>query len=152
VDDDLRDRLVAISATIADRDDGAAQAMIREILKAPQAAPAQEPVKRVFIVATGEEHEGEATYTRYDDAPPPLCDSECLYATPQTCFSAEDMATASAQGFRDGQASCEELRKDAERWRFIETAPNNVVSRFYLLEKNQRAQYVDAALAAQGGA
>lgn len=40
--------------------------------------------KRVFIVATGEEHEGEATYTRYDDAPPPLCDSECLYTAAPT--------------------------------------------------------------------
>ena len=47
----------------------------------PQAV-AGEP-KRVFIVATGEEHEGEATYTRYDASPPPLCDSECLYTTPQ---------------------------------------------------------------------
>ena len=35
--DDLRDRLVAISAAIADQDDRAAQAMLREILKAPQA-------------------------------------------------------------------------------------------------------------------
>lgn len=41
-----------------------------------------EPVKRVFLVHTGEEHEGEATYTRHDDAPPPLCDSECLYTHP----------------------------------------------------------------------
>lgn len=48
----------------------------------PQAVAGGEPVKRVFIVATGEEHEGEATYTRYDDAPPPLCDSECLYTAP----------------------------------------------------------------------
>ena len=39
--------------------------------------------KRVFIVATGEEHKGEETYTRYDASPPPLCDSECLYTTPQ---------------------------------------------------------------------
>lgn len=46
------------------------------------ASAGSEPVKRVFLVATGEEHEGEATYTRYDDAPPPLCDSECLYTHP----------------------------------------------------------------------
>lgn len=45
-------------------------------------AQAQEPVKRVYLVATGEEHEGEATYTRYDDAPPPLCDAECLFSYP----------------------------------------------------------------------
>lgn len=35
--DDLRDRLVAISEAIADQDDRAAQAMLREILKAPPA-------------------------------------------------------------------------------------------------------------------
>jgi len=46
------------------------------------ASAGSEPAKRVFLVATGEEHEGEATYTRYDDAPPPLCDSECLYTHP----------------------------------------------------------------------
>lgn len=34
--DDLRDRLVAISAAIADQDDRSAQAMLREILAAPQ--------------------------------------------------------------------------------------------------------------------
>jgi len=38
--DDLRDRLVAISEAIADQDDRAAQAMLREILKAPQPSPA----------------------------------------------------------------------------------------------------------------
>ena len=37
--DDLRDRLVAISGAIADQDDRAAQAMLREILKAPQPTP-----------------------------------------------------------------------------------------------------------------
>jgi len=46
VNDDLRDRLVAISEAIANQDDRAAQAMLREILKAPQAdsqpAPQQE--------------------------------------------------------------------------------------------------------------
>lgn len=36
--DDLRDRLVAISEAIADQDDRAAQAMLREILEAPQPA------------------------------------------------------------------------------------------------------------------
>lgn len=40
VSDDLRDRLVAISQAIADQDDRAAQAMIREILAAPQQAEA----------------------------------------------------------------------------------------------------------------
>ena len=37
VNDDLRDRLVAISEAVAYQDDRAAQAMLREILKAPQA-------------------------------------------------------------------------------------------------------------------
>ena len=37
--DDLRDRLVAISEAIADQDDRAAQAMLREILAAPQPSP-----------------------------------------------------------------------------------------------------------------
>jgi hypothetical protein len=54
----------------------------------PQAVAVGEPVDRVFIVATGEEHEGEATYTRYDHAPPPLCDSECLYTAPQPAVAA----------------------------------------------------------------
>ena len=39
--DDLRDRLVAISEAVADQDDRAAQAMLREILAAPQPSPAQ---------------------------------------------------------------------------------------------------------------
>lgn len=37
--DDLRDRLVAISEAVADQDDRAAQAMLREILTAPQPSP-----------------------------------------------------------------------------------------------------------------
>ena len=37
--DDLRDRLVAISEAIADQDDRAVQAMLREILAAPQPSP-----------------------------------------------------------------------------------------------------------------
>jgi hypothetical protein len=42
LNDDLRDRLVAISAAIAGQDDRAAQAMISEILKAPSAPSQQE--------------------------------------------------------------------------------------------------------------
>ena len=41
--DDLRDSLVAISGAFADQDDRAAQAMLREILKAPQPSPAAQP-------------------------------------------------------------------------------------------------------------
>ena len=51
--------------------------------RASLSANAGEP-RKVFLVATGEEHEGEATYTRYDDKPPPLCDSECLFAAQPT--------------------------------------------------------------------
>lgn len=49
--DDLRDRLVAISEAIADQDDRAAQAMLREILKAPQADSQPAPVQ-IGLVAT----------------------------------------------------------------------------------------------------
>lgn len=41
--DYLRDRLVAISEAIADQDDRAAQAMLREILAAPQPSPTPQP-------------------------------------------------------------------------------------------------------------
>lgn len=36
---------------------------------------------KVFIVATGETHNGQETYTRHD-VRPPLCDAEVLYTTP----------------------------------------------------------------------
>lgn len=68
---------------------------------ATQQAVQGEPARRVYLVATGELHEGEETYTRHDDAPPPLCDSECLYTTPP----------APGQVERD--------REDAENWRYI---------------------------------
>lgn len=57
-----------------------------QLLPTPQADSLQSPapeVGRVYLVATGEIHEGEETYTRHDNAPPPLCDSECLYTAPQ---------------------------------------------------------------------
>lgn len=38
-------------------------------------------VSKVFIVATGETHDGQETYTRHD-VRPPLCDAEVLYAMP----------------------------------------------------------------------
>ena len=64
------------------------------------ASAGSEPVKRVFLVHTGEEHEGEATYTRHDDAPPPLCDSECLYTAAPT-----------------PAAQADSVLEDADRWR-----------------------------------
>lgn len=57
------------------------QLIAQEALRARLAEPDDEP-RRVFIVATGETHNGEETYTRHDDAPPPLCDAECLYTRP----------------------------------------------------------------------
>ena len=69
--------------------------------EATQQAVQAEPGRRVYLVATGELHEGEETYTRHDDAPPPLCDSECLYTTPP----------APGQVERD--------REDAENYRWL---------------------------------
>lgn len=53
------------------------------------AARAAEPAQRVFLVATGELHEGEETYTRYEGSPPPLCDFELLWTEPPTGTSKE---------------------------------------------------------------
>ena len=52
VNDDLRDRLVAISEAIADQDDRAAQAMLREILKAPQPTPSPQAAQQAPAGAT----------------------------------------------------------------------------------------------------
>lgn len=49
------------------------------LASAAQTSP--EPVA-VYLVATGEVHEGQETYTRHEGAPPPLCDHERLYAAP----------------------------------------------------------------------
>ena len=35
-------------------------------------------MKKIYLVATGEVVDGRETYTRHEDAPPPLCDYECL--------------------------------------------------------------------------
>ena len=37
------------------------------------------------------------------------------------------------------------LRKDAERWRFAESAPSAITLRLHNLRPDQRAQYIDAA-------
>jgi hypothetical protein len=49
---------------------------------APSPAERPEQGGQVYLVATGETHEGQETYTRHDSKPP-LCDSECLYSSPQ---------------------------------------------------------------------
>lgn len=67
-------------------------AALRHAIRFQQPAPSAAP-SRVYLVATGEIHEGEETYTRHDNAPPPLCDSECLYTAPQAADSVlEDAA------------------------------------------------------------
>lgn len=52
--DDLRDRLVAISEAIADQDDRAAQAMLREILAAPQPSPTPQAASSAVLKAIRE--------------------------------------------------------------------------------------------------
>lgn len=44
----------------------------------PQDSAVALEVERVYLVATGETHEGQETYTRHD-VRPPLCDAEVLY-------------------------------------------------------------------------
>lgn len=39
----------------------------------------RQSVGKVYLVATGEVYEGRETYTRHEDAPPPMCDFEMLY-------------------------------------------------------------------------
>ncbi len=57
---------------------------VETLCKAAQAAPAPAAVPaRVYLVATGETHNGLETYTRHDDAPPPLCDAELLFTSAQ---------------------------------------------------------------------
>lgn len=57
-------------------------AQIEEPAGAVPAAVAGLSARKVFLVATGETSDGAETYTRHDDAPPPLCDAECLYTAP----------------------------------------------------------------------
>lgn len=63
VSDDLRDRLVAISQAIADQDDRAAQAMIREILAAPQQAEAVPPGFKLLKDSTHDERSWPEDYS-----------------------------------------------------------------------------------------
>jgi hypothetical protein len=79
----------------------AADAAISKI-DAAQAASAQpqwrayEDTRRVYLVATGETHEGQETYTRHEDAQPPLSDAELLYAW--IPFASERTAAHPEQG------------------------------------------------------
>lgn len=69
VNDDLRDRLVAISEAIADQDDRAAQAMLREILAAPQPSPTTQANRQPAPVA-----QGDALTDTYVQQVPDKCD------------------------------------------------------------------------------
>lgn len=64
----------------------AVRALVRQYLRdlpAPQPATTERKGGPVFLVATGEIYEGEETYQRYEGSPPPLCDFEVLYTSPQ---------------------------------------------------------------------
>jgi hypothetical protein len=65
----------------------------REALKTLSAKPAES----VCLVATGEIHEGQLTYTRHD-VRPPLCDTETLYTHPSPPAKQEQVRTV-AQAF-----------------------------------------------------
>jgi hypothetical protein len=60
------------------KDAGKAMAAITA-LRAALEQPQPEPARRVYLVVTGEVHEGQETYTRHEGNPPPLCDFETLY-------------------------------------------------------------------------
>lgn len=65
IGDELRDTLVAVSAAIAERDDRAAQKMIREILAATPTPPAEKPIGEVVVTKT---RDGQiVSVTRQDD-------------------------------------------------------------------------------------
>lgn len=57
--------------------------------------------------------------------------------------TAEDLATAGPSAAPVQQAG------DAERWKFVETAPSAVTLRLHNLRPDQRAKYIDAAIASQ---
>lgn len=117
----------------------------------PQVA-AQEP-KRVFLVATGELHEGEETYTRHDDAPPPLCDAECLYTHPAPQPAQGDALTeivgcldaANAEGLDDALVN----NTDA---RLADLVQRRLLPAFYVAIAAQAAQQLperDASVSAE---
>jgi hypothetical protein len=62
------------------------------------------------------------------------------------------LACNDAIGVIEAQAlEIEALRKDAERWQFIESAPGAITLRLHNLRPDQRAQYIDAAKGANHG-
>lgn len=75
------------------------------------ARPDEQEQRRVYLVATGAVHEGQETYTRHEGGPPPLCDSECLYSSPQPAVDAACPVVA---------------------WRYTETGPHARMPAAYL--------------------
>lgn len=62
---------------------------IEEVAGQLRAKVAESPLTpRVYLVATGEVHEGQETYTRHDSKPP-MCDAETLYTRPWSAQVAE---------------------------------------------------------------
>lgn len=61
------------------------------------AAPKQATPARVYIVATGETHNAQETYTRHDGAPPPLSDAERLFTSPVLQRAASSPVVAQQQ-------------------------------------------------------
>ena len=95
INDDLRDRLVAISAAIADQDDRAAQAMLREILKAAQPAPSVAAAKQ--SAACDKAPAGWLCIRQHGH------DSPCA-AEPTLSARSDEWIEGYAAGVRDGRA------------------------------------------------
>lgn len=58
---------------------------------------------------------------------------------------------AAADALEAQAREIEGLGKDAERWRFAESAPSAITLRLHNLRPDQRAQYIDAAKGAPHG-
>lgn len=75
--------------------------------------------ERVYIVATGELYEGQETYTRHANRPPPLCDAELLFAAPQqaplTDEQIDDLHGEANRGFFIEREDYFKAFRDAER-------------------------------------
>lgn len=93
--DDLRDRLVAISEAVADQDDRAAQAMLREILKAPQPAPTAQTAESVLEDAARWRAWAagmvEACAAPHGVTPPFMAAFEEAIGDSEACFSVEQL-------------------------------------------------------------
>lgn len=77
---------------------------------------------KVYLVATGEVHEGEETYTRHEGAPPPLCDAECLYTRPPV--KADDSVEQESRALRAAVKSFTQLLAGNEWAEHISSDPD----------------------------